>query len=158
MPELEILAARPSEPDAADLIARHVALMASQSPEESCHVLDGSGLDAPDVSFFLVRREGAAIGMGALKALSDGAVELKSMHTVAEARGTGAGRAMLEHLVAVAKQKNARGIYLETGSTDDFLAARRLYEAYGFSECAPFEGYVEDPWSLFMHLDLRQAS
>ena len=150
--------ANPSAPEAAALIARHVALMASQSPEESCHVLDGSGLDSPDVAFFLLRQAGVAIGMGALKTLSDGALELKSMHTVSEARGSGAGRAMLEFLLARARSQGAGGIYLETGSTDDFLPARRLYETYGFTECAPFEGYAEDPWSTFMTLDLRAAA
>lgn len=150
--------ANPSAPDAAAMIARHVALMASQSPEGSCHVLDGSGLDSPDVAFFLLRHAGVAIGMGALKTLSDGALELKSMHTVAESRGSGAGRAMLDFLLDRARSQGASSIYLETGSTSDFLPARRLYETYGFAECGPFEGYAEDPWSTFMSLDLHGAA
>ena len=158
MSEFTIERASPSAPEAAALIARHVALMASQSPEESCHVLDGSGLDSPDVAFFLLRQAGPAIGMGALKTLSGGALELKSMHTLVEARGTGAGRAMLEFLLDHARNQGASGVYLETGSTDDFLPARRLYETYGFAECGPFEGYAEDPWSTFMTLDLRGAA
>ncbi|MCE8544951.1 GNAT family N-acetyltransferase [Ruegeria pomeroyi] len=158
MSEFTIERVSPSAPEAAALIARHVALMASQSPEESCHVLDGSGLDSPDVAFFLLRQAGPAIGMGALKTLSGGALELKSMHTLVEARGTGAGRAMLEFLLDHARNQGASGIYLETGSTDDFLPARRLYETYGFAECGPFEGYAEDPWSTFMTLDLRGAA
>ncbi|MCE8537679.1 GNAT family N-acetyltransferase [Ruegeria pomeroyi] len=158
MSEFTIERASPSAPEAAALIARHVALMASQSPEESCHVLDGSGLDSPDVAFFLLRQAGPAIGMGALKTLSGGALELKSMHTLVEARGTGAGRAMLEFLLDHARKQGASGVYLETGSTDDFLPARRLYETYGFAECGPFEGYAEDPWSTFMTLDLRGAA
>jgi putative acetyltransferase len=31
-----------------------------------------------------------------------------------------------------------------------FRPARRLYENAGFTECPPFEGYVEDPNSVFM--------
>jgi putative acetyltransferase len=31
-----------------------------------------------------------------------------------------------------------------------FLPARRLYERAGFVECPPFEGYREDPMSVFM--------
>ncbi|SDC46286.1 GNAT family N-acetyltransferase [Ruegeria marina] len=158
MPAFEIVRTSPAQPEAAALIARHVALMASQSPEESCHVLDGGGLDAPDVAFFLLRQGGAAIGMGALRTLPDGSMELKSMHTVTEARGTGAGRAMLEFLLDHARAEGARGVYLETGSTEDFLPARRLYERHGFVECGPFDSYAEDPWSIFMHLDLRSAA
>lgn len=157
MPDTVIVPARPSDPDAAILIRRHLDQMAAQSPEESCHALDGSGLEGPDVQFFLLRRDGQAIGMGALKRLADNTRELKSMHTLSEARGSGAGRAILEHLLKLARQENASGIYLETGSTPEFLPARKLYESYGFSECPPFGDYSEDPWSVFMHLDLQAA-
>lgn len=153
-----IMRENPSAPEAAALIRRHLEQMAAQSPPDSCHVLDGSGLEAPEVDFYLLRLGGKAIAMGGLKALPDGARELKSMHTAAEARGTGAGRAMLEFLLARAREDQAGGIYLETGSTDDFLPARKLYEAYGFTECGPFGEYTEDPWSVFMHLPLRTAA
>lgn len=153
----DIAPASPADPEAAALIRRHLDQMAAQSPADSCHALDGNGLDAPDVAFFLLRQNGKAIAMGALKQLSGGAKELKSMHTVAEARGTGAGRAMLDFLLATAGAEAATAIYLETGSTDDFAPARKLYEAYGFVECDPFEGYEPDPWSLFMRLDLAAA-
>lgn len=154
----EISPASPAEPDAAAMIRRHLSQMAAQSPEESCHALEGSGLEGPDVRFFLLRQSGKAIAMGALKTLDDGARELKSMHTLAEARGSGAGRAMLDFLLALARRDNASGIYLETGSTDDFLPSRRLYESLGFVQCGPFADYGEDPWSVFMHLDLRAAA
>ena len=47
----------------------------------------------------------------------------------------------------------ARGIQsvsLETGVQPTFIAARALYYKAGFVDCPPFEGYVEDPNSLFM--------
>ncbi len=157
MIDFQIAPASPSDAEAEHLIRRHLDQMASQSPEESCHALDGSGLDNPAVAFFLLRREGKALAMGALKRLADNAFELKSMHTLAEARGSGAGRAMLEYLLDLARGEDATGIYLETGSTAEFLPARKLYESYGFLECGPFGDYAEDPWSTFMHLDLRSA-
>lgn len=158
MSEFTIALAPAGDPDAAQLIQRHLTLMASQSPEESCHPMDQDGLDSDGSRLFLLRRDGVAIAMGALKALGDGALELKSMHTVAEARGSGAGRAMLEHLLGMARSEKAAGIYLETGSTEGFLPARKLYERYGFIECTPFADYVLDPWSTFMHLDLTNAA
>lgn len=154
----DITAARPSDPEATALIRRHLAQMAAQSPEESCHAMDISGLERPEVKFFLLRRDGQALAMGALKDLGDGARELKSMHTLAEARGSGAGRAMLEFLLDLARSEQAAAVYLETGSTDDFLPSRRLYESFGFASCPPFADYAEDPWSVFMRLDLRAAA
>ncbi|WP_051357798.1 GNAT family N-acetyltransferase [Leisingera caerulea] len=155
---IEISRASPAEPEAAAIIRRHLSAMAAQSPEESCHALDSSGLEGPGVQFFLARKDGKAIAMGALKSLGGGARELKSMHTLAEARGSGAGRAMLDYLLTLARRENATGIYLETGSTDDYLPSRRLYESFGFVQCGPFADYGEDPWSVFMHLDLRAAA
>lgn len=156
--DFTIRAARPSEPAAQDLIARHLGQMAAQSPKDSCHALDSAGLDAPGVDFFLLERAGDVVGMGALAALPSGGVELKSMHTLATARGSGAGRAMLAHLLDLARAKGASAVFLETGSTDDFLAARHLYESVGFHACAPFEGYGPDPWSVFMTLPLTTSA
>lgn len=39
---------------------------------------------------------------------------------------------------------------LETGSMGFFLPARRLYQKFGFVECAPFGRYQDDPNSVFM--------
>lgn len=39
---------------------------------------------------------------------------------------------------------------LETGSDDFFLPARKLYEKFGFTYCAPFADYRLDPNSVFM--------
>jgi len=37
---------------------------------------------------------------------------------------------------------------------DYFEPARQLYEKVGFRRCAPFTGYVEDPNSVFMTMEL----
>jgi putative acetyltransferase len=37
---------------------------------------------------------------------------------------------------------------------DYFEPARRLYLRAGFTYCAPFDEYVEDPNSVFMTLEL----
>ena len=38
-----------------------------------------------------------------------------------------------------------------------FAPARRLYEDFGFENCAPFGDYVADPNSVFMTRLLRGA-
>jgi putative acetyltransferase len=43
-----------------------------------------------------------------------------------------------------------RSLWLETGSAPAFLPAIRLYERNGFSLCGPFDGYIDDPFSVFM--------
>jgi putative acetyltransferase len=43
---------------------------------------------------------------------------------------------------------------LETGRTKAFEPAHKLYESFGFTRCAPFADYVDDPFSIFMTMPL----
>jgi putative acetyltransferase len=43
---------------------------------------------------------------------------------------------------------------LETGTTEPFQPAQRLYERFGFVYCGPFGDYAPDPFSVFMTLEL----
>jgi putative acetyltransferase len=76
------------------------------------------------------------------------------MHTAVEARGRGVGAAMLDHLLAEARDGGYRRVSLETGTMDEFVAAHRLYASRGFERCAPFGGYPVDPSSTCMTLAL----
>ncbi len=100
----------PDDPRAEDvraLLATHLAFNRSQSPLEDCHTLDVDGLAADDVRFFSYRVDGELVAIGALKVIDEDHLELKSMHTVAAARGRGIGRAMVDHLVGVARARGA---------------------------------------------------
>ena len=77
------------------------------------------------------------------------------MRTALGHRRTGVGRAMLKHIIAEARTRSYDRLSLETGSMDAFAPARRLYESFGFTYCAPFADYAEDPNSVFMSRDLR---
>jgi putative acetyltransferase len=72
------------------------------------------------------------------------------MHTAAEARGQGVARAMLTHLVAVARERGYRRVSLETGATEAFQPARTLYESFGFVRCPPFAQYTDNEFSVCM--------
>ena len=72
------------------------------------------------------------------------------MHTIATKRGEGIGRAMVEHIVAVATERGYERISLETGSFDAFLPAQRLYASCGFTECGAFADYPPGPQRVFM--------
>lgn len=145
-----ITAESPLGADVALLMERHTATMFAQSPPESVHMLDASRLAVPEIAFFVMRVDGRAVGMGAIKHIDAAHAEIKSMHVLVEMRGRGLARAMLEHLIAAAKARGFARLSLETGSQAAFEPARTLYARAGFSYCGPFEGYELDPNSVFM--------
>lgn len=148
--EVEITIDDPRDPAVVALLARHLAFAHATSPPEDVHALDVDRLADPAITFCSLRRDGAVLAVGALKHLDDDHAELKSMHTVEEARGQGLGRAMLEHLLAVATGRGYRRLSLETGTMPAFAAARSLYAGAGFVDCEPFGDYVASPNSTFM--------
>lgn len=140
----------PLTPDLALLFDRHTADMHADTPPESIHMMDKSALAAPGIRFFVMRDGGRPVAMGAFKRIDATHAEIKSMHVLTEDRGRGLSKAMLEHLVAQAAQDGFTRLSLETGVQPTFVAARALYARAGFVECPPFEGYWDDPNSVFM--------
>jgi putative acetyltransferase len=139
-----------SGPEIRELLDEHLRSMHSISPPESVHALDLEGLRKPEISFWTVWSGTQLLGCGALKELSADHGEIKSMRTMAGHRRNGVARAVLTHIIAEAAQRGYTRLSLETGSQSAFEPARKLYEAYGFDYCPPFEGYTEDPNSVFM--------
>jgi len=152
--EGEITADDPRAKDVRDLLERHLGFAHANTPPEGVHALDVDGLLDPAVTFFSLRRDGELLGVGALKQLDRHHAELKSMHTAQAARGRGVGRAMLGHLIGVARERGCRRVSLETGSMDAFAPARSLYASAGFRPCGPFGDYSPSPTSTFMTLSL----
>ena len=136
--------------DVRALLERHLAFTRANSPPEAVHALGVTKLVDPAITFFSFRSDGELLGVGALKVLSDDHAELKSMHTAAAARGRGIGRAMVDHLVGVARARGVNRVSLETGSQPAFAPARSLYASAGFEPCGPFGDYVLSPNSVFM--------
>jgi putative acetyltransferase len=142
----------PARPDVHALLSEHLADMFATSPAESVHALDHSALSHESITFWTAREDGVLLGCGALKALSAGRAEIKSMRTSAQARGRGVATRLLEHIVAEAGRRGYELLSLETGTEDYFAPARRLYARHGFTECPPFGDYTLDPHSVFMEL------
>ena len=136
------------------LIARHLSGMHANSPPESVHAFDIDKLRQTGVTFWSAWYGEELAGCGALKRLDDQRGELKSMRVADAFLGRGVGRAMLEHLIAEARKRGMRSLWLETGSSEAFIPALRLYESAGFVRCGPFDGYAEDPFSIFMRREL----
>jgi putative acetyltransferase len=146
---LDIAPEDPLSADAQALIAAQRAFSTANSPEGSEHSLDAAGLAGAGALFLLARSGGAPVGCGALVRLGPGEGEVKCMHTLAEARGRGVARAVLEALILAAREKGLAALFLETGAQPAFGASRRLYERAGFVPCPPFADYREDPHSAF---------
>jgi putative acetyltransferase len=132
------------------LIARHLAGMRANSPPGSVHALEIDNLRGPDVTFWSVWLGEEIAGCGALRRLDARRGELKSMRVADAVLGRGMGRALLEHLISEARARGMENLWLETGSSAAFLPALRLYESAGFVRCGPFDGYTDDPFSVFM--------
>jgi len=136
------------------LVTLHLAGMHENSPACSVHALDLDKLRQPGVTFWSGWVGGQLAAMGALKRLDAANGEIKSMRVADAFLGKGVGRAMLEHIVAEARAMGIGTLWLETGSTDAFAPALKLYESAGFDVCGPFGGYTLDPFSVFMKRDL----
>lgn len=134
-PEGQISADDPRAADVRALLERHLAFALATTPPEHSFALDVDGLLDPAVTFFSFRAGGELLGVGAIKRLDPGHAEIKSMHTAAAARGRGAGRAMLNHLLGTARDQGYRRVSLETGTMAEFAPARALYASAGFMPC-----------------------
>lgn len=137
------------------LLEEHLRSMYEQSPRESVHALDLDRLRDPSITFWSAWDGDELLGCAALRELDPAHGEIKSMRTPNALRRRGAGRALLDHIVAVARQRGYRRLYLETGSMESFRPAQRLYESAGFAACEPFGDYKEDRHSLFMTMPLQ---
>lgn len=138
----------------AALIGEHLQSMFEQSPPESVHALNLDGLRRPDVTFWSAWEQDELMGCGALKELDREHGEIKSMRTASAHLRKGVARQMLVHIMEEAKRRGYRRLSLETGSTEGFEPARKLYESCGFRECGPFADYEEDVYSVFMTKEL----
>ena len=145
------------DPRVIALLDHHVTAARAQTAPGSAHALDLAGLRASDVAFWTGWDSDTLVATGALKMLSADHGEVKSMHTLQTARRRGFAGQMLRHIISEARARSLKRLSLETGSWDYFKPAHALYRAHGFVRCPPFEGYVTDPNSLFLTLDLSRS-
>ena len=137
-------------PEIYELLQEHLQGMAQQSPPESVHALDIDALRKPNITFWTAWENGALLGCGALKELDAQHAEIKSMRTSSHHLRKGVAKGILNHILHVAKLRGYRRLSLETGSTEGFDPARKLYASLGFAECERFADYADDPFSVFM--------
>ncbi len=152
LPAMSILV-RPddlSSPQVQALVGEHLAGMHGNTPAGHVHALALDGLRAPGVSFWSAWLDGQLCGCGALKALGDGAGEIKSMRTRPPFLRRGVGQAVLDEIVRAARDSGYTRLYLETGTGAPFAAAHALYLRNDFAWCGPFGGYTATAFNVFM--------
>ena len=128
------------------LLHHHRAESRAATPAENAHSMDSAALaQSDDVSFFSAWDGGALLGIGALRDLGGGHGELKSMRTHPGHLRKGVAKALLDHIVTVARTRGYRRLSLETGTAPMFTPSNAMYDRYGFADCAPFGGYPASP-------------
>ena len=126
----------------AQILQAHWLLCTSSTPIEHVYALDASKLFSPDITVFGARIDGELVGVGAMRKLDLLHGELKSMHTLAEFRGSGIGKAMVAQIEDFARSSGIERMSLETGTNEAFKAARELYKYLGYNSCDAFGDYV----------------
>jgi len=151
---MEIAVETPDTDDVAALLEYHVAAARAITPVAFSFALPGNALLADEITFWTAREEGALMGFAALKDLGDGSGEVKSMRTAPDFLRRGVARHLLGAVIAAARERGYGTLYLETGVTQEYLAARNLYEAFGFVPCNPFADYGASEHNWYMKLNL----
>jgi putative acetyltransferase len=147
-----------SRPQVLALLEEHLRNMYELSPPDQVFAFDASKLKSPGVTFWTAWNGEVLVGCAALKELSATEGEIKSMRTPSALRRAGVGRALLQHIIGVARSRAYRVLYLETGGHPAFLPAQTLYRSAGFERCGPFGPYRENGNSVFMSLCLAENS
>lgn len=107
-------------------------------------------------AFFVAENAGAWVGLVGARVLDDASHELIAMWTAPEARGRGAGRALVESVVAWARDRNAPDLHLWV--IDENEPARRLYERCGFIQSGEPRQGRRDPTRRYQRMDLALGS
>ncbi|MBR0559384.1 GNAT family N-acetyltransferase [Neokomagataea anthophila] len=136
------------------LIALHLAGMHASSPPGSVFALDLSGLQGAGTTVWTAWRGDHVASIGALKMGKDGIAEVKSMRTHPDFLRMGASAAILETVIAAARERGAQRLSLETGRGPMFEPALQLYRRRGFVSGAAFGDYVPSAFNQFLHLEL----
>ena len=133
-----------------ELLSKHFIELRAASPEGSAHVLDISGLKVPSIKFWSLWNEGRLIGCGALKFLDNEHGEFKSIRIHDNFRNQGQGINVINLLINEAKKLKIKRLSIETGASDFFIPARKLFRKTGFTVCEPFAHYKEDINSVYL--------
>lgn len=142
----------PLQDDVRMLVAELNDYLLKLTPPEYCFHLTVEQMAEPDVTVWVARDGGEAIGCGALKRHDTRIAEVKRMFTRESHRGQGVGRRILGEILNSALDQGLEELVLETG--DRHHAAWAVYEKAGFMRCGPVLDYPDSEFSVFYHKQL----
>ena len=133
-------------PAVANIIRTVMPEFGADGPGFAIHDAEVDGMHEayarPRSAYFVVERDGVVIGGGGIAPLEGGdagVCELRKMYFLPEARGIGAGSAMMLRCLDAARAHGFQRCYLETLTGMD--AAQTLYGRHGFTRLdAPMGG------------------
>lgn len=107
----------------------------------------------PDGRLLIASIQGNPAGTAALRPLNTYACEAKRLYVCPQFRGKGVGRALLNRLLAEAREAGYQDMYADT--LESMLPALQMYRQFGFSEVPPYSSNAT-PHAIFLRLSLRR--
>jgi GNAT superfamily N-acetyltransferase len=120
----------------ASFAAAHYGLSFDVDAMVTSDIDDRSKFYPPSGRFYVVRHSNAYVGVGCLKRLTPTVAEVQRMYVQPHVRGIGAGRRLVEQLLADARAIGYDIVRLE--SLKFLSAAHALYRSVGFVEITPY--------------------
>jgi putative acetyltransferase len=149
----------PLQDDVRKLVAELNDHLLPLSPLEFQFKMTVEQMAGADTTVFVARTDsGEAVGIGALRVISNSEGEVKRMYTSPSVRGQRVGSALLDAIEALARRKGLSTLLLETGTGDGMIGAQRLYANSGFTLRGPFLDYPDSEWSLFYEKHLADTN
>ncbi|MBI5153646.1 GNAT family N-acetyltransferase [Candidatus Poribacteria bacterium] len=145
---MNIERADPAEPRIAAMIAELDAYQSELYPANSNHLVPIAELQKPGAYFVAAMEDGAPLGIGCFLCRGSEYIEIKRVFVPHVHRGRGIAKAIMNQLEARARGDGHTLARLETGIHQPEAIA--LYERLGYTRCARFGHYPDDPVSVFL--------
>ncbi|MEY3271561.1 MAG: hypothetical protein RLZZ341_462 [Pseudomonadota bacterium] len=154
-PAVTIAEERPDQPEVVALLAALDRYLGGLYAPEANHILSVDELLSADISFFVAREQGEAVGTAACRRMAGEPAtggqpygEVKRMYVDPARRGRRLGARLLDAVEERLRRDGYRLALLETGR--DQTEAVKRYERAGYAPRGPFAGYPDNGLSLFM--------
>jgi putative acetyltransferase len=134
----------PRSPDVSRLLSAFVDEVKKRydSPPADVGIFDPDLVSVPRSVFLVARRNGDAVGCGALVPMDEYSVEVKRMFVARESRGLGIATMILDELERLAREFDYDAMRLETGFKQPESIA--LYGKAGFYRIPNFPPFESD--------------